>query len=143
MQPGRENQGATPITLEPVKETSRIKKHVSSVVDRWENIGKSNNGNCCYCRITKGGKLDDLNLAPDSSPFIDSVTREDSFDQGGESDEHAMGVEGMEVVGRAVEVAGTPMGTRSTLTWSNIFHILGSRLFQVYLLPKKQVWGVW
>ena len=33
-QPGRENQGATPITLEPVKETSRIKKHVSSVVDR-------------------------------------------------------------------------------------------------------------
>ena len=113
LQPGRENQGATPITLEPVKETSRIKKHVSSVVDRWENIDKSNNGNCCYCRITKGGKLDDLNLAPDSSPFIDSVTREDSFDQGGESDEHAMGVEGMEVVGRAVEVAGTPMGTRS------------------------------
>ena len=34
-QPGRENQGATPITLDPVKETSRIKKHVSSVVDRW------------------------------------------------------------------------------------------------------------
>jgi len=92
--PGRENQGATPITLEPVKETSRIKKHVSSVVDR----------------ITKGGKLDDLNLAPDSSPFIDSVTREDSFDEG-EADQPT-GVEGMEVVGRAVEVAGTPMGTR-------------------------------
>ena len=27
-------------------------------------------------RITKGGKLDDLNMAPDSSPFIDSVTRQ-------------------------------------------------------------------
>ena len=58
-------------------------------------------------RITKGGKLDDLNMAPDSSPFIDSVTRQDSFD--GEDDEP--GVEGMEVVGKAVEVA-TPLGTR-------------------------------
>ena len=38
--PGRENQGATPISLEQAKETSRIKKHVSSVMDR----------------ITKGGK---------------------------------------------------------------------------------------
>ena len=90
---------------------------------------------CFCCRITKGGKLDDLNLAPDSSPFIDSVTREDSFDQGGESDQHAVGVEGMEVVGRAVEVVGTPMGTRSTLkplSWGR----------QVYLLTKYQVWGV-
>ena len=58
-------------------------------------------------RITKGGKLDDLNMAPDSSPFIDSVTRQDSFD--GEDNEP--GVEGMEVVGKAVEVA-TPLGTR-------------------------------
>ena len=66
------------------------------------------------CRITKGGKLEDLNLTPDSSPFIDSVTREDSFD-GGDNDDQpniGIGVEGMEVVGRAVEVA-TPMGTRS------------------------------
>ena len=44
--PGRENQGATPITLDPVKETTRIKKHVSSVMDR----------------ITKGGKLVDLQV---------------------------------------------------------------------------------
>ena len=58
-------------------------------------------------RITKGGKLDDLNMAPDSSPFIDSVTRQDSFD--GEDDQS--GVEGIEVVGKAVEVA-TPLGTR-------------------------------
>ena len=58
-------------------------------------------------RITKGGKLDDLNMAPDSSPFIDSVTRQDSFD--GEDDKP--GVEGIEVVGKAVEVA-TPLGTR-------------------------------
>ena len=73
---------------------------------------QSESNGCCG-RITKGGKLDDLNLAPDSSPFIDSVTREDSFD-GGEPDE-PMAVEGMEVVGRAMEVASTPMGTRSTL----------------------------
>ena len=58
-------------------------------------------------RITKGGKLDDLNMAPDSSPFIDSVTRQDSFD----GEDNQPGVEGMEVVGKAVEVA-TPLGTR-------------------------------
>ena len=64
--------------------------------------------------MTKGGKLDDLNLTPDSSPFIDSVTREDSFDGGDDDDQPSIGigVDGMEVVGRAVEVA-TPMGTRS------------------------------
>ena len=71
--------------------------------------------NCCFGRITKGGKLEDLNLTPDSSPFIDSVTREDSFDaDGGDNDQQpgiGIGMEGMEVVGRAVEVA-TPMGTR-------------------------------
>ena len=39
-QPGRENQGATPITLDAVKETSRIKKHVSSVVDRCPSVTK-------------------------------------------------------------------------------------------------------
>ena len=39
-QPGRENQGATPITLDAVKETSRIKKHVSSVVDRCPKVTK-------------------------------------------------------------------------------------------------------
>merc|ERR1711974_396849 len=61
---------------------SRIKKHVSSVVDR----------------ITKGGKLEDLNLTPDSSPFIDSVTREDSFDaDGGDNDQQpGIGIGGME-----------------------------------------------
>ena len=59
-------------------------------------------------RITKGGKLDDLNMAPDSSPFIDSVTRQDSFDR---EDDNEPGVEGMQVVGKAVEVA-TPLGTR-------------------------------
>ena len=97
--------------------------------DQSEN--RESNG--CCCRITKGGKLDDLNLAPDSSPFIDSVTREDSFDEG-EADQPT-GVEGMEVVGRAVEVAGTPMGTRSTLKLT-LASLLGTRspcrrLFQV------------
>ena len=40
---GKENQGATPITLEPAKDTTRIKKHISSVVDR----------------ITKGSRISD------------------------------------------------------------------------------------
>ena len=31
---GKENQGATPITLELGKDTTRIKKHISSVIDR-------------------------------------------------------------------------------------------------------------
>ena len=31
---GKENQGATPITLELAKDTTRIKKHISSVIDR-------------------------------------------------------------------------------------------------------------
>ena len=40
---GKENQGATPITLEAAKDTTRIKKHISSVVDR----------------ITKGSRISD------------------------------------------------------------------------------------
>ena len=32
--PGKENQGATPITLDPPKDTVRLKKHISSVMDR-------------------------------------------------------------------------------------------------------------
>ena len=91
--------------------TTLTKATMAIVVITGSQMLLSQDHNCCYRRITKGGKLDDLNLAPDSSPFIDSVTREDSFDHGGESDQHAMG--GMEVVGRALEVAGTPMGTRS------------------------------
>ena len=77
------------------------------------HILSHSNENGCFCRITKGGKLDDLSLTPDSSPFIDSVTRADSFD-GDDNDQQpsiGIGLEGMEVVGRAVEVA-TPMGTR-------------------------------
>ena len=56
--PGRENQGATPITLEVSKETTRVKKHISSVMDR----------------LTKGGKLDDINIATEQSPFINEVS---------------------------------------------------------------------
>ena len=75
--------------MEPVKETTRIKKHVSSVMDR----------------ITKGGKIVDLQIAPDSSPFMDNVRSSDSFD----TEE-----EGMEVVGRAVakQEEQTPLGSR-------------------------------
>ncbi len=40
---GKENQGATPITLEMGKDTSRIKKHISSVIDR----------------VTKGSRISD------------------------------------------------------------------------------------
>ena len=56
--PGRENQGATPITLEVSKETTRVKKHISSVMDR----------------LTKGGKLEDINIATEQSPFINEVS---------------------------------------------------------------------
>ena len=31
---GKENQGATPITLEAAKDSTRIRKHISSVMDR-------------------------------------------------------------------------------------------------------------
>jgi len=40
---GKENQGATPLTLEPPRDTVRLKKHVSSVMDR----------------VAKGGRVDD------------------------------------------------------------------------------------
>ena len=51
---GKENQGATPITLEVAKETSRIKKHVSSVIDR----------------ITKGSRIqDDKNRIEAQTPI--------------------------------------------------------------------------
>ena len=63
--PGRENQGATPITLEEAKETSRIKKHVSSVMDR----------------ITKGGKLVDIDILPEQSPFVSDVNHTETFEQ--------------------------------------------------------------
>lgn len=63
--PGRENQGATPITLEEAKETSRIKKHVSSVMDR----------------ITKGGKLVDIDILPEQSPFVSDVNHTETFEK--------------------------------------------------------------
>ena len=51
---GKENQGATPITLDVAKDTSRIKKHVSSVIDR----------------ITKGSRIqDDKNRIEAPSPM--------------------------------------------------------------------------
>ena len=75
--PGRENQGATPITLEPAKETSRIKKHVSSVMDR----------------ITKGGKLEDIDILPEQSPFVSDVNHTETF---GKSED-------FEVVGTKIE----------------------------------------
>merc|ERR1712126_327464 len=82
---GRENQGATPISLEPVKETTRIKKHVSSVMDR----------------ITKGGKIVDLDLAPNTSPFVTDVS--DSFDRE-DTD--------LFVVGTGVTTGDTPTGAK-------------------------------
>jgi hypothetical protein len=40
---GKENQGATPITLEAAKDSARIRKHISSVMDR----------------VVKGGRIKD------------------------------------------------------------------------------------
>ena len=41
--PGKENQGATPISLKSAKDTTRLRKHISSVIDR----------------INKGGRISD------------------------------------------------------------------------------------
>ena len=38
--PGKENQGATPITLDVPKDTTRLKKHISSVMDRISKGGR-------------------------------------------------------------------------------------------------------
>ena len=62
---GKENQGATPITLDVAKDTSRIKKHVSSVIDR----------------ITKGNRIqDDKNRIEAPSP-MEFNTEEDEIGQ--------------------------------------------------------------
>ena len=56
---GKENQGATPITLEPSKDTTRIRKHVSSVIDR----------------LTKGSRIaDDKNVIEAPSPMDFNTT---------------------------------------------------------------------
>ena len=63
---GKENQGATPITLDVAKDTSRIKKHVSSVIDR----------------ITKGNRIqDDKNRIEAPSPMEFNTTEEDEIGQ--------------------------------------------------------------
>ena len=45
--PGKENQGATPISLDAPKDTVRLKKHISSVMDR----------------VSKGGRISDTRNA--------------------------------------------------------------------------------
>jgi hypothetical protein len=37
---GKENQGATPITLETAKDSTRLRKHISSVMDRVVKGGR-------------------------------------------------------------------------------------------------------
>ena len=85
--PGRENQGATPISLDYPKEITRLKKHVSSVMDR----------------ITRGGKIQDINILPDASPFVHEVTKDSAYES-----------EPLEVVGKGVSTDKemTPVGTR-------------------------------
>ena len=90
--PGRENQGATPITLEVSKETTRVKKHISSVMDR----------------LTKGGKLDDIDIATEQSPFINEVSNSVTDDE-----------EGFAVIGQKIEPVSskpteepTPLGSK-------------------------------
>lgn len=68
---GKENQGATPITLEAAKDISRIKKHISSVVDR----------------ITKGSRIEDeRNKLEAPSPLEFSVDL-DEENGGGKGDQ--------------------------------------------------------
>ncbi len=42
--PGKENQGATPISLDVPKDTTRLKKHISSVMDRISKGGRIADG---------------------------------------------------------------------------------------------------
>ena len=59
---GKENQGATPITLESAKDTTRIKKHISSVVDR----------------ITKGSRISDEKNRMETPSMLEfSMDKED------------------------------------------------------------------
>ena len=68
--------------MDASKETTRVKKHISSVMDR----------------LTKGGKLDDIEIAPEQSPFIGHMSQSVTDEE-----------EGFEVVGRKVEAK--PSGT--------------------------------
>ena len=52
---GKENQGATPITLDLAKDTNRIKKHISSVIDR----------------VTKGSRISDDKNKLESASLMD------------------------------------------------------------------------
>ncbi len=61
---GRENQGATPITLEAPKDTVRLKKHVSSVMDR----------------VAKGGKISDGRNAVAATALLDLNPVDDDDD---------------------------------------------------------------
>lgn len=64
---GKENQGATPITLEQAKDTTRIKKHVSSVIDR----------------VTKGNVIsDDKNKLEQASMLDFKIQDDEDEDQG-------------------------------------------------------------
>ena len=102
--PGRENQGATPITLEVSKETSRVKKHVSSVLDR----------------LTKGGNLTNISVMPEQSPFVADINNTESFD--------ASEVGHMEVVGSRIETRPLNAGQEEHTPLGSKFGESGERL---------------
>ena len=65
------------------KETTRVKKHISSVMDR----------------LTKGGKLDDIDIETEQSPFINEVSHSVTDDE-----------EGFAIIGQKIE----PVSARPT-----------------------------
>ena len=69
--------------MEVSKETTRVKKHISSVMDR----------------LTKGGKLDDIDIATEQSPFINEVSNSMTDDE-----------EGFAVIGEKIK----PVSSRPT-----------------------------
>ena len=93
--PGKENQGATPITLEPPpKDVTRLKKHISSVLDR----------------IAKGGRIQDNRNAMEQTDLLD-VSNVSAI-RGADNDDN----EGFEIVGQAVpksENIGSRIGEAS------------------------------
>ena len=86
--------------MEVSKETTRVKKHISSVMDR----------------LTKGGKLDDIDIATEQSPFINEVSHSVTDDE-----------EGFAIIGQKIEPGSARPTEEPTLQGSK-FGEAGERI---------------
>ena len=74
--PGKENQGATPISLKSAKDTTRLRKHISSVIDRINKGGRISDS-----KNPIEGKMNTLliHIALTSEIFLLTIKRYDKF----------------------------------------------------------------